>query len=169
MHRAQAIRAGVPAADDHDVLAGGAHERLVGNHVSFTAAILLRQVVDREVNAGELASGDRQIARPFRAAAEHDRIELAPERRHRQIGADVHAGTEHDAFLFEDGETTVDQPLLDLELGDAVTQQSADPVRFLEHGHQMTGLVELVGRRQPSRARTDDRDPLAAPHRGGAA
>ena len=44
-------------------------ERLLGD-----AAVLLRQEIHREVNAGEIAAGDRQIARGFRAAGQRQRV-----------------------------------------------------------------------------------------------
>ena len=74
VHGAEAIRAGVAAADDHDVLAGGVDPR---QFVAFAVAVLLRQVIHREVHALELASGHVQIARLAGAAGEQDRIEVA--------------------------------------------------------------------------------------------
>ena len=48
MHGAEAIGAGVAAADDHHVLAGGVDPRHL---VAFAVAVLLRQVVHREMDA----------------------------------------------------------------------------------------------------------------------
>ena len=98
MGGAEAVGAGVAAADDHDALAfGGDH---VGRRhvVARQPPVLLRQVLDREVDAGELAAGNLQIPRPGRAAAEHDRIELPPQAGDRQVDADLDAGPELDAF-----------------------------------------------------------------------
>ena len=51
--------------------------------------------------------------------------------------------------------------LLHLEVGDAVTQQPADPVGALEDRDGVPGPRELLGRGQPGRTRADDRDLLA--------
>ena len=56
------------------------------------AAVLLREVVDGEVDARELAAGHRQIARRRRAAAEHDGVEVAAQGVDRHVHADVDAG-----------------------------------------------------------------------------
>ena len=57
----QAIRAGVAAADDHYALSR--RQNLARNDVTLAHAILLRQVIHREMNALEIASGDGEIAR----------------------------------------------------------------------------------------------------------
>ena len=81
MAGAEAVRAGVAAADDDDALAGG-EDGASGFHggeellfrVAFVAAILLGQKLHGEVNALELAAGDGQIARLLGAAAEQDGV-----------------------------------------------------------------------------------------------
>ncbi len=50
-------------------------ERLAGD-----AAVLLRQEIHREVNAGEIAAGNRQIARGFGAAGQRHRVILFEQR-----------------------------------------------------------------------------------------
>ena len=65
-------------------------------------------------------------------------------------------------------EAAIEQPLLHLELGNPVPQQPADAIGALEHRHLMPGLVQLIGGRQPGRARADDRDAPAGPHRPAA-
>ncbi len=59
-------------------------------------------------------------------------------------------------------EPPIEEPLLHLELGDAVPQQAADPIVALEHRDPMAGAVELLGGRQTRRARSDHRHALAA-------
>src|SRR5438105_5022337 len=53
---AQAIRAGIAAANDHHALAGGENGFGSGNGVAFAAPVLLGQKVHREMNALELAA-----------------------------------------------------------------------------------------------------------------
>ena len=76
---ADAVGAGVAAADHHHVLAAGEDrldvvERLVGD-----AAVLLRQEIHGEMDAVELAAGDRQVARLLGAAGERDGVVLRHE------------------------------------------------------------------------------------------
>ena len=75
VHRPQAVGTGIAAADDHHALARCRDELIVGHRVPFTATVLLRQVIDREVNAGQVATGHSEIAGSLRAAAQHDRVE----------------------------------------------------------------------------------------------
>ena len=62
------------------------------------------------------------------------------------------------------GEPAVEHALFHLELRDAVAEQPADAVVALEHGHPVTGAVQLLGRGEAGGARADDRDLLARPH-----
>ena len=77
MRGADAVAAGVAAADHDHVLAGGEDRAVVEHVVARDAPVLLRQELHGEVHARELAARDRQIARHARADREHDRIEVA--------------------------------------------------------------------------------------------
>ena len=66
MAGAQAIGAGIAAADDDDALAGGEDGFGVGDVVAFAAAVLLRQEIHGEVDALEFAAGDAEVARAVR-------------------------------------------------------------------------------------------------------
>ena len=82
MAGAEAVGAGVAAADDEDALAGG-EDGACGLHVgeehffrvAFVAAILLGQELHGEVDAVELAAGDGEVAGLLGAAAEEDGVE----------------------------------------------------------------------------------------------
>ena len=63
---ADAVRAGVAAADHDDMLAAGENVRDAAERLAGDAAVLLRQEIHREVNAVEVAAGDRQVARRLR-------------------------------------------------------------------------------------------------------
>ena len=166
MHRAQAVGAGIAAADDDHALAGSGDELILGDLVPFATAVLLGQEVDGEVNARQVAARHLKIAGRPGAAAQHNRVELPAQIRNRKVHTDVHAGAEHDAFLLEQRKTPVHHALLDLELGDAVPQQSADAVGLLEDRHQVPGPIQLVGRREAGRPRSDHGDALPGPGRG---
>ena len=60
---ADAVRAGVAAADHDHMLAAGENLGGVAERLAADAAVLLRQEIHREVDAGEVAAGDRQVAR----------------------------------------------------------------------------------------------------------
>ena len=122
---AQAVRAGVAAADDDHALAGGADQRILRHVVSLADAVLPGQVVDGEVNPGEFAPWNRQVARPA-GAAEHHGV---------SIGAQRRTGTSTPTFTPARNSTPscsqragVEEPLFDLEFRDAVAQQTADAV-----------------------------------------
>src|SRR5262249_59656804 len=112
----------------------------------------------REVNAAELAPGNRQIAWRAGAAGHDDGVEVAPQIGHGHVDADVRARLEDDAFLFHQTQAAVEMALFHLELGDAVAEQPADALGALEHDDRVSRPVELLGDREAGRARADDRD-----------
>ncbi len=142
VRRADAIRSGVAAADHDDVLAGG-HD-LAGHRVARDHLVLLRQELHREVHAGELPPRHRQVARPFRATREHDRVELREERLPGHVVADVHTRAEQDALGRHLCHAPVDQRLLHLEVRDPVAEQPADAVALLEDDDVVPGARELL-------------------------
>ena len=69
--------AGVAAADDDDVLAGREDRRAV-DRIARRRAILLDQIVHREMDAVELAARHRQVARLLGAAGEDEDVDNRP-------------------------------------------------------------------------------------------
>ena len=131
MARAQAVGAGVAAADDDDALAGRKNVERGIERVAVAALVLLRQKFHGVVNALQFAAGnlqDRGDARtpPARTMASKSRrrSSTANVRADFGIGDELHALGGH---LFE---AAVDDVLLQLEFGNAVAQQSADAVRL---------------------------------------
>ena len=59
------------------MLAVGENVRGVAERLGGDAAVLLRQEIHREVDAVEVAAGDRQIAAGFGAAGQRHRVILA--------------------------------------------------------------------------------------------
>ena len=98
--------------------------------------------------------GHRQIARPRRAAGEHDRVELGAQLVDRDVDADVRVGLEDDAFLHQQLQAPIEDALLELELRNAVAQQSADAIGALEHRDGVAGAIQLRGGREAGRARS---------------
>ncbi len=77
------------------------------------------------------------------------------------VDPDVDPRAEPGALLLHLQQPKLQVALLQLELGDAIPQQPADPVGPLVDHHGVTGAGQLLGRREPGRARPDDRDRLA--------
>jgi hypothetical protein len=71
---ADAVGAGVAAADDHHVLAGGPELRHAG--IARHALVLQRQELHREVHAAQLAARDRQVPGLLGATGEHHGVEI---------------------------------------------------------------------------------------------
>ena len=96
------------------------------------------------------------------AAGEHDRVELRAAARSTGTSTPtltpVRNSTPSARIRCE---PAVEDPLLQLELGDAVAQQAADAVGALEHGDAVAGAVQLIGRGEAGRPGADDRDALA--------
>jgi hypothetical protein len=162
---AQAVGAGVTAADDHHVLVPGADEGVVGDRVALVAPVLQRQVLHREMDAGKFASRHRQVARLSGARGEQDCIVVALQAGHRHVDTDVDAGAEDDAFGRQQLDAALEETLLHLEFGNAVAQQAADAIGLLEHRHGMPGAIQLVGGGEARRAGPDDRDLLPGTRR----
>ena len=89
------------------------------------AAVLLRQEVHGEMDALELAPGDRQVARLLGAAGEHHRVVVGDELIGSDIDADMDVVMEDYALGLHLRDAAVDVMLLHLEVGNAVAQQAA--------------------------------------------
>src|SRR5215210_2781124 len=160
---AEAVRARVAAAQDDDLLARGGDLDLRVGREAGDPPVLLHQVVHREMDAAELAARHVEVASLQGADGEDDGVELALELFCGRVLADVGVGAELDALLFHDGDATVDDPLFDLVVGNAVPEEAPDLIVLLEDDCRMPGPVELLRRRQPGRPAPDDGDPLARP------
>src|ERR1035437_5971223 len=160
-----AVRSGVAAADHDHMLAAGENVRRAAERLVADAAVLLRQEIHREVNAPEIAAGNRQVARGFGAAGQRQRVvlvqHLARIERAGRRAADVNAVMEGDALGFDLREAAVDDVLLHLEVGDAVTQQAAGLGEFLIDMHVVADTRELLRAGKPRGAGTDNGDLLA--------
>ena len=155
--RADAVRSGVAAADDDDMLAGG-HD-LVRHGIAGDDLVLLRQELHREVHAGEVAARHVEVARRFGAAGQHDRVELVQQLLRRDVAADMRIRPELDAFERHLRHAPVDQMLLHLEVGNAVAQQAADAIGLFEQHDIVAGARELLRAGHAGGPGPDDGDP----------
>ena len=161
MDGTQAIGAGVATADDDDMFAASRDERGVVDRDAGHPPILGGQELHGKMDPIELASLDRQVARLRRASTEADGVELVEQLLGVDIETDVDLGSEDDPLGFHLLETTVQVPLFHLEVGNAVTEQTADAVIALEDSDRVTGSGELLRGGQSGRARAYDRHLLA--------
>ena len=77
---------------------------LVVNRVAGTDLVRLHEVLHREVHAGQVAAGDRQVARHERAGGDHDGVVARAQVVPGDVDADVHAGAEPGALGLHLGE-----------------------------------------------------------------
>src|SRR5690606_30878645 len=166
---ADAVRAGVAAAD-HDHVLPGRDERAARCGallaVAGVALVLLGQELHRQPDAGKLRA--RNVERPciLGPAGEHDRVEVLLERLDRHVDADFGGGAEGHALGFHLHRAAVDQVLFHLEVGNAVAEQATDAVGLLEYGHGVAGAGELLRAGEPRGARAHDGHGLAGLARG---
>ena len=163
MRGSQTIGAGVAAADDDDVPVLGRDEFRVGKVVPFVAAVLKRKVFHREVDTLQIPSWYREITRHGRAASEDDRVEVDAQLFHGDIDADVGVDLKSHALLLHQAEAAIEEALLQLEVRYSVSEEPADAIGTLEHGHRVACAVELCGCRQSGRPRTDHSDAAPGP------
>ena len=122
----------------------------------------LGQVIHGEMHALQLASLDRQVARPRGTGAQHHRVEILEHHLRFVVLADLGIADELDALLLHQPDAAHDHfVLVELHVRNAVHEQPAGPVRALEHGDAVAGLVELGGRREARGTGADHRHALA--------
>ena len=129
--------------------------------IARDALVLLGQELHGEAHAGHFRAGDRELARVFRPARQHHRVEVLLQGLERNVDADLLRGFEGHPFRFHLLGAAVDEMLFHLEVGDAIAEQTADAVRLLEHRHRVPGARQLLRAGQARRTRADDGDLLA--------
>src|SRR5690606_27180863 len=105
---ADAVGAGVAAADDDDVPAAGEDGPDIVEWLVADAAVLLGQEIHGEMDAVELAAGDGQVARAFGAAGEGHGVVVGGKGVDGDVAADMHAIVEGDALGLELGDAAVE-------------------------------------------------------------
>ena len=97
---------------------------------------------------------------------EHDRVVLRAHLVGVDVDADAAVGHNLEALGFHLLDAPIDDPLFQLEIGNAVDQQSADAIRALVERHRMSRARELLRACEPRRSRAHDCDALAGLLRG---
>ena len=100
--------------------------------------VLLREIVECEVNAGEFASRDVEVARRRCACAETPGVKAFGE----FFRVDGGGSDEADALSLHDAEAAVNHRFLEFEVRNAVAQESSDLFFFFEDGHVVAQSVQ---------------------------
>ena len=162
---AEAVGAGVAAADDHHVLAGGVDRGAVlqpGRPPGWPATrcsiarCTPRSVAARGLGVSRPASAPQASSTASKRSRRSSAVTSTP------TSTPV-AKTTPSAAIW--ASRRVDVPLLHLEVGDAVAEQPADPVVALVDGDRVPGPGQLLGGGQAGRAGADHGDPLAGRRR----
>ena len=122
---------------------------------------MLAQIVHRQMDAMQLASGDQQVPSLGCAAGQTHRIEVGEEILRRIVYPNVNAGTESYPFLDHQVDPAAHHRFVQLEIRNAQRKQAPDIVGPLQDRNPVAGAVELLSRRQAGGARADYRHPLA--------
>ncbi len=132
-----------------------------GLGVAGHAAVLLGQIVHGVMDASQLSAGHLQRPRLPGPQAQADGVEHAAQVAAGDVLAHRHARLELGALGHHLLQAAVEDVFFQLEIGNAVAQQAAQPVVFLENHDLMPGAGELLGGGQPRGPRADDRHLLA--------
>jgi hypothetical protein len=108
---AEAVRAGVAAAEDCDALALG-RNLWAFNWEARNATILLCQIGHREFDTGKLATWEHEVAVALSARREHDCVNALAQFFIRKVATNVDARRKLDPFGLQLCETAIDQLLL---------------------------------------------------------
>src|ERR1700687_5150531 len=158
---AQAVRAGIAAANDDHPLARRENFDTCVDRVAVASLVLLREEFHRIVNPLQFASGNFQITWMLGAARQDDSIEFTTQIFDRDVVAHLSVRNKFHALGGHLLEAAIDDVLFQLELGDAITKQSTDAICFFVDHNRMPGATQLLRRGQSCRTRTHDRDFLS--------
>ncbi len=156
-----AVGAGVATTDDDHVLACGGDATVAAEGFAVGG----HQIVHSRIDTSQIRAWNRQGTWGPSAGGHHDRVKAAGQLGQREVvrpvTADGDVGPEADAFAAKLHQTTVQNRLFHLELGDPVAQQTTDRVVAFVDQHGVTGPAELLRHSQTGRTRAHDGHRLA--------
>ena len=153
---ADAVVAGVAAADDNNVLILGADIITIGQIGTDKALCGGFQEIHRIVDAVCIPSFGIDISRIGRTARQDHSVVILEQLLCGDILAYVYAGAELYALFLHHIHTALYHCLFQFHVGDAVHQQTAHTVFPFEHGDMMSTLVQLQSCRQTRRTGADN-------------
>src|SRR5215813_3441993 len=143
---ADAVAAGIAAADHDHMLALGADLRPGPLRLARHPPVLLRQKCHRIHQAIELATrrGRKEIERQLGSTRQQQRVVARLELARGQIAADVDVQMKHHAFGLHLLDAPLDDALFHLEVGNAVAQQSTGGRVLVVDVHLVAGTRQLL-------------------------
>ena len=159
--RADAVGAGVAAADDDDVLVARGQVMAIGVGAVEQALGVGVQELHGEMDAVEVPPfGTREeVVGLGRAAAQDDGVEFLPQSGGRVVLAYLAAGDKRDALGLHQIDAALHEALVQLHVRDAVHEQTAGAVGALEDRDPVAGPVELIGAAPARPVRSRPRPP----------
>ncbi len=139
---ADAVGTGITTANDHHMLAS--RPNLIDHVITGNELVVLGQELHCEMDAGQFATGNRQIARLFRATGQDHGIIFGQQRLGGNRFTNVLVDPELDSLGGHLRHATVDMLFLELEVGDAITQQSTNSIILLQQHHRVTSARQLL-------------------------
>ena len=161
---ADAVRAGIAAANDHHMLASGRDTAVrCGAELVIPChpLILLGQEIHGEMDATKLPAFDQEVSGNLGSAGHDQDLVVIHQALDGDVDANLEAGAKDDPLGLHLLNPAVDDVLFHLEVRNAVAEQAADPVALLEDCHGVPGPGQLLGTSESRRTRAHHGDPLA--------
>gem|GEM_PF-2470668 len=156
---AEAVGAGIAAADDYHFLATRRDSGLF--IVALIDSVLPGQVLHGREDAGELAAVDRQVPGNRGARGENYCVEGGEVR-----GCGGDSGAKLGALFFHLGDAAIDPAVIHLVFGHAVAHEPAETIITLKDGDLVTCASQLLSCGQAGGPRAHDGDCHAGHERG---
>ena len=134
------------------MLALGSNTLVLAELLSDEHAVLLAEQFECQVNALEFAARDVDVA-SLRSTCRDDVCVVALGQ---SVGVDVLVVEELDSLLLHDIDATVDDVLVQLEVRDAKSKESADVFEFFKNSDIISHFVEVVSSSKSGGTGADD-------------
>src|SRR5580658_10876696 len=141
------------------MLAGGI-EQSCRHLVPQTAAVAGGEVLQRLHDIAEADARSLEQARSIDSGRDQDGVVAAPDLGQTRIAADLETRVKDHAAGLEQSVPAGDDPLVELEIGDAVDEEPADPVVAIVDMDLIALAAQLFGGSEAARSGADDRDRL---------
>lgn len=150
----------IASANDDNVLAMGVDVFAVLQARVLQGFGVLLQEVHSEMDPVRFPTGNSKVSRPRGTGGDYQGIILFLELSGVNIGADVGIRDEVDPFLCKQVDSSLNDLLVKLHIGNAILQETSDTVISVVNGDQMSSLVKSLRASQTSGTRANYRDLL---------
>ena len=157
-----AIIAGITAADDHNILILGINSKSVLQLAVQQALGYAFQIILSEINASQLASGNRQITWHCRTGTQHYGIIFLQQCAGSKLYANLAVQDKFYTGVFQQLDAPLYQLFVQFHIRNTVHQQTAGTVGTLVNSNAVTGLVQLISTGKAGRSAADNRNLFAA-------